>query len=243
MTFWGLSVLDAIGLAYFLTCWIGCSPFLRWWSGRQQIVGTVMIDHRRAWMDELLGRDVKVADTAIVGHIMSTAGFFASTTVIVIAALLGVLVNTARGLQSGTNVWITIAPPGPFEIKLVLILVIAVYAFLSFTWAIRQANYAAVMMGAAPPSKMNPILRKRLAAAMGNIITGVAESYDNGMRSYYFALGTLTWIVSPLLFIATTSGVLVILLYRQSKSSTALALREISAAHLEAAQADEGPKQ
>lgn len=225
---WGLSLFDLCGVAYFLICWLGYAPALKWWSRRQQMVGTAMIDHRRAWMYELLGREWKDADTAIAGHIMSTAGFFASTTVIVIGALLGVLVNTARGMPASANAWFTIAPPGPLEIKIILILVIAVYAFLSFTWAIRQANFASVMMGAAPPPKMDSRLRNRVAISMGNIITGVAESYDNGMRAYYFALGALTWIISPLLLILTTTGVVALLLYRQTKSRTAVALMEIA---------------
>ena len=236
MTIWGLTVLDLGALAFFLVAWLGYAPFLGWRGRRLQMVGAAMIDHRRAWMNELLGRDMKVADTAIVGHIMSTAGFFASTTVIVIGALLGVLVNLTRGGASASTGWLAISPPSSTEIKVVLILVVAVYAFQSFTWAIRQANFAAVMMGAAPRAdSMGVELRARLAASMGNIITGVAASYDSGMRAYYFALGALTWVVSPVLFVLATAGVVGLLFHRQTRSGTAIALREIAVARSEAA--------
>jgi uncharacterized membrane protein len=236
MTIWGLTVLDLGALAFFLLAWLGYAPYLAWRGRQQQMVGAAMIDHRRVWMHELLGRDMKVADTAIVGHIMSTAGFFASTTVIVIGALLGVLVNLTRGGPIISTAWLAIPPPSSLEIKVVLILVVAVYAFQSFTWAIRQANFAAVMMGAAPRAdSMNAELRARLAASMGNIITGVATSYDSGMRAYYFALGALTWVVSPVLFFLATAGVVGLLLYRQTRSMTAIALREIALARSETA--------
>lgn len=235
MTIWGLTVLDLVALTFFLVAWLGYAPFLRWRGRRVQAAATTMLDHRRAWMDALLGRDMKIADTAIVGHIMSTASFFASTTVIVIGALVGVLVNLGRGAPAAPTTWLSIAQPSPLEVKVFLIVVVAVYAFQCFTWAIRQANFAAVMMGAAPPaSSMNADLRNRLATSMGNIITGVAESYDNGLRAYFFALGTVTWIVSPVVFLLATIGVVGLLLHRQTRSRTALALMEIAVARSEA---------
>jgi uncharacterized membrane protein len=231
MAFWGLYWLDLVAALYFLLLWLGFAPYLRWRGRHTQVVASAMIDHRRAWMEALLKREVRIADTAIVGHIMSTAAFFASTTVIVIGALLGVLINMGRGSQAAMVPWLATPLPSPIEIKVLLIIVVAVYAFQSFTWAIRQANFAAVMMGAAPPpAAIDPDLLKQLSSSMGSIITGVAESYDNGMRSYYFALGAVTWVVSPLVFIFVTTGVVFLLLRRQSKSRTALALKEIAVA-------------
>lgn len=227
---WGLSAIDLAALGYFLAAWIGYAPVLRRKGKRQKLVATAMVDHRRAWMHSLLGREMKVHDTQIMGHIMSTAAFFASTTVVVIGALLGVLINLERGVAPSGGEWHMIAPRQPLEIKLVLILVVVVYAFSSFTWCIRQANYGAVMIGAAPPPPIEPKLRERLAVSMGNIITQVARSYDAGMRSYYFAIGAVSWIASPVLFVLATTGVVLLLLHRQTKSATAVALQEIAAA-------------
>lgn len=226
----GFNAIDLLALALFLVCWLGYSPFLRWRGRRVQVVASAMIDHRTAWMDGLIGRDMKVADTAIVGHIMSTAAFFASTTVIVIGALLGVLVNLGKHAPASAGAWFSIGQPSPLELKVVLIIVVAVYAFQSFTWAIRQANFAAVMMGAAPQaSSIDSVMRQNLAKCMGSIITGVADSYDNGMRSYYFAIAAITWVVGPLLMIMATIGVVALLFHRQTRSRTALALKEIAA--------------
>ncbi len=234
MARYGLTELDWVALIYFLVMWLAYAPFVQWRGRRVQMLSSAMIDHRRAWMEAQLGREVKVADTVIVGHIMSTAGFFASTTVIVIAGLLGVLFNLGLATRmDASGVW-SIATPTPIEIKLVLILVVAVYAFQSFTWSIRQANFAAVLMGAAPSPPMDAVLMQRIAISMGNIITGVAQSYDNGMRAYYFALGAVTWVVSPIVFMVVTTGVVVLLLHRQTRSRTAVALREVAIARAEA---------
>lgn len=226
----GFTVIDLVAFALFIVCWLGYAPFLRWRARRVQVLASDMIDHRTAWMDGLVGRDMKVADTAIVGHIMSTAAFFASTTVIVIGALLGVLVNLGKHTPASAGAWFSIDQPSPLELKVVLIIVVAVFAFQSFTWAIRQANFAAVMMGASPQaSSIDSAVRQQLAKSMGSIITGVAESYDNGMRSYYFAFAAVTWVVGPPLMIVTTIGVVALLLHRQTRSRTAIALRDIAA--------------
>lgn len=236
MTIWEMTELDLLALAFFLATWLGHTPYLTWRSRRTQTAAHAMLDHRRAWMHELLGRDMKVADTAIVGHIMSTASFFATTTVIVIGALVGVLVNLDRSAPAEPITWLQIAQPSALKIKVVLMIIVGVYAFQSFSWAIRQANFAAVMMGAAPTSgSMTPELRNRLATSMGNIITGVAGSYDSGMRAYFFALSAATWFISPAVFLIATISVIWLLLHRQMKSRTALALTEIAVARSEAA--------
>jgi uncharacterized membrane protein len=226
---WGVTAIDLIALVCFATAWIGFAPILRWIGKNHKLVAMAMIEHRRAWMHSLLGREMKVHDTQIMGHIMSTAAFFASTSVIVIGALLGVLIKGDYDIRPTVSSWIMIAPRDPLDIKLVLILIIAVHAFLSFTWCIRQANFAAVMIGAAPPPPLDPQLRERLSVSMGDIITHVARSYDAGMRSFYFAICAVTWIVSPVLLLLGTAAVVLLLLHRQTRSATATALQDIAA--------------
>ncbi|MGE0499574.1 MAG: DUF599 domain-containing protein [Rhizobiaceae bacterium] len=235
----GLGPLDAFAVVLFIFAWLGFGPLLRWRASRLGVLGTAMVDHRRVWMYELIGRDMKVHDTAIVGHIMSTAGFFASTTVIVIGALVGVLINMGRSLESQGGQLFSIGMPSTIEVKVVLIVVLAIYAFQAFTWAIRQANFAAVLMGAAPPAaRISPERREALATEMGKMITGVATSYDNGLRAYYFAFAALTWIAGPLPFIVATVGAFWLLLYRQTRSRTALALKAIATVRDEKASAE-----
>ncbi|HEV7258276.1 MAG TPA: DUF599 family protein [Bosea sp. (in: a-proteobacteria)] len=228
----GLSALDVLALLVFLACWLGLAPFLRWRGKHSKIVAAAMVDHRRAWMGALLRRDIRIGDTAILTVITSTAGLFASTSVIVIGALLGVLfnLNLGRSAQPPVANWLAVPAPTALDIKIVLVLVVAVYAFQSFTWAIRQANFAGVVIGAAPPaSGLDDATHERLSMTMGNIITGVAEAYDHGLRSYYFALAAVTWIISPALLLLASLGTVALILRRQAQSRTALALRDLAA--------------
>ncbi len=94
----GLSLLDVIALVFFLTAWLGFAALLRWRCEYLK-VAAAMVDRRRAWMHAMLGRDVRMIDALIVANIMSSAAFFASTAVVVVGALLGVLLNIERGAR------------------------------------------------------------------------------------------------------------------------------------------------
>jgi uncharacterized membrane protein len=227
--FWGLSKLDLAALAFFIFVWLGYGPLVRQFGGRFRKAARAMIEHRRAWMYSIMGREMRVADTAAIGHIMSTTGLLASTTVIVIGALLGTLINMERSLPPvPSGAWLGLSPRDPLEVKLALVLAVAVYAFFTFTWSIRQANFASVLIGALPLPPVEEAQRAKIAAEMGNIITEVASAHDQGMRAYYFALASVTWVAGPILFIIATTAVVALLLRRQSLSKTALALKEVS---------------
>jgi len=231
MVIWSLTALDLAALVLFLAAWLGYAPLVGWSSRRHKVIASARGDHRRAWMFELLGREVKIADATIIGQIMSTASFFASTTVILIGALIGVIATLAHADPPAPGSWLAIGEPSPIEIKLALVVVVAAYAFQSFTWAIRQANFAAIAMGAAPPlEELDEGRRRRIADSMATIVSSVGDSYDSGIRSYYFALAAVTWVVSPLLMIAATLGVVALMLHRLTHSRTAVALDDIARA-------------
>jgi len=91
------------------------------------------------------------------------------------------------------------------------------------------ANFAAIAMGAAPPAEqLDDDRRRRLADHMAEIITAVGDSYDSGIRSYYFVLAAFTWVVSPALMILATLGVVAVMLHRLTHSRTAVALDDIA---------------
>ena len=221
------SAIDLIAAIYFLVTWLGYAPFLRWIATRRKLVGAAMVNMRLAWMLAMLDRDMRVSDASLIGHVMSSVSFFASTTVIIIAGLIGILGNMEARAQSVANEatwWLT---RSPLEIKVALVLIVMIYAFQTFAWSIRQLAYSLVLIGAAPPKPVEPVVRSNYASNVAAVITQGAQAYDNGIRAYHFALGGVTCIAGPISLIDATTAVLVLLWTRQSKSRTALALQQI----------------
>jgi uncharacterized membrane protein len=108
-----------------------------------------------------------------------------------------------------------------FEVKLMVLAAIFVFAFFRFTWAIRQYTFVALILGAMPtPSEFaagntdDEAYAKRAAAVVGS----AAESFNDGVRAYYFAFAVLAWFFSPLAFSVAAALVVAILYGREFRS-------------------------
>ncbi len=231
----GLSTADLAALGWFLVAWLGYRPLMRLAGRRRTTINDTMADVRQAWMETMLQRENRMPDAALIGHVMRTASFFASATVVVIAALLGTLGSIDRVRTAVQDLAPAAADArSAIELKIGLVLLIIVYGFMGFTWAIRQFNYAVALIGAAPPAPVEPALRKVLAADLAELLDLAVLAFNGGIRAYYFALATLTWIISPLLFMLATTGVAVLLFWRQMGSRTAGVLQRIAAQRTDA---------
>lgn len=223
-----MSALDAIAVAIFISAWLGYAPFVRHLARRKKAVSGALISLRQKWIASMLDRDVRVADASLIGHVMSSVSFFASITVVLIAGLLGLVGNferTANAVDTELS-WFT--SRSPIEIKIVLVLIVMVYAFQAFAWAIRQLAYSLVLIGAAPPKPVEQSVRQQYSEEVAAVITQGADGYDNGIRAYHFALAAVSWIMGPIVLIVTTCGVVLLLWRRQTGSRTARTLRDMS---------------
>ena len=218
---------DWLGLIWLLAAWIGYEPVTRLAGRRWRLVNTSMVGIRRIWMETMLSRENRMPDVVLLGHVVHSASFFASTTVIVIAALFGALGSIDR-LQSAIETLIgTPAERPALDIKLALVLIVVVRGFFAFTWAIRQFNYAIALIGAAPPAPVEPMLRRALAKDLGDALSLAVMAFNSGVRAYYFALAGLTWLANPVLFLISTSAVVVLLLWRQTSSPSARLIQRV----------------
>ncbi len=191
-----LSWADGIGLAVFLLLYVAYAPASRvlWPRSVNAQLGGLRVD----WMRTMLRRDNRIVDSALIGHVAQSASFFASTSLIVIGALLSLLSNAER-LQPALE-GLSFVPPVArvvFEIKIVLPLAIMVHGFVRFTWSIRQLNYTIALIGAAPDRDHVGTLLDRLAQGIGDVMTAALTTFNAGLRSYYYALAGLAWIVGP----------------------------------------------
>jgi uncharacterized membrane protein len=112
-----------------------------------------------------------------------------------------------------------------FELKVFVLLAIFIYAFLKFTWALRQFNYSCALIGAAPQAPVDPANREAAAYPIAELISLAVASFNGGLRAYYFSLAVLTWFVQPWLFMVVTAWMLLVLLRRQFLSRTFRAIR------------------
>lgn len=219
-----MSLLDIGAVTLFALLWIFYEPLLRGLSGPTGALNHDMVAIRAAWMRKLLARDVRISDANLVGHVLSSATFFASTNILIVAAAVGALLN-GEGLTNGLA-GIAIFAPSPLwllEIKFGLLIVTLVRGLLNFIWAIRQFNYCVALIGAAPdpgePSALG------FADAMSEVLTPALSAFNAGVRGYYFALAAVAWLVGPLAMAIAAVAAFALLVRRQLSSKAARGIR------------------
>lgn len=214
--------LDAGALFAFVSIWMIYGLLIDGRFRRPRSINAQMIAIRRAWMTRLLERENRIGDATLVGHSIRSATFFASTTLILLAGLIGLLgsaeklqaatANLSMTFQSGTLVLL--------ELKIGLLIGIFVYAFFKFTWAIRQFNYFAAIIGSAPEPG-SPLADDAFASRMALMLSHAFWQFNAGVRAYYFALAALGWFIHPVLLIVGAVLITFILVRRQLTSPTA----------------------
>lgn len=225
---WG----DWVALAGFFIAWAGYVWFAKDRARSRPSVLATTNRYRRLWMMQTTYRDVRVIDGVVIQNLSTSPSFFASTTILLIGGVLAALSagdkasELVRDLPFATRTSVLI-----FELKLVLLLVVFVYAFFRFTWSMRQYTFGALMIAAAPEAKQFEALgpeaeekRKAFADKAGRVVGMAAETFNDGLRAYYLALATVGWFFSPLIFGLATAGVIYILYQREFHSEVLDAL-------------------
>lgn len=220
-----MTLLDLIGFGFFLVVFFGYQHIARL-LGHGKNINSLMHQTRRVWMQRLVERPDRIVDAALTGHTVNSISFFCSTNILVVAGLMGVL-GQASAAQAALASWIFVTQTTAtlFQVKLIGLIAIFVYGFFRFTWALRQYNYCCALIGAAPLARNDYPHRLELADQMAIVYTSALTAFGGGIRCYYFGLAWIAWLVDPLAFIATTLGVLIVLLGRQIYSHSHGAIR------------------
>lgn len=220
------SALDWIALVLFAACWLAYSLVVdRVPAIRAKSVIAAMDEHRRRWMLATLARENRIADMAAIGNLMNTTGFLATTSILILGGLVALLGASDLGQRVvGALPWASVPSQLLWEIKIGLLLLIFVNAFFELTWALRQFNYGSILVGAMSPIRDDPAGRPQAEAA-ARVLNRAARHFNTGLRSYYFGLAALAWIVHPVALIAASLFVLRELHRREFRSEVRAALR------------------
>ncbi|MBA6392220.1 DUF599 domain-containing protein [Colwellia sp. BRX10-3] len=220
------SPLDVIALCCFFICWVGYTGFARKKAKTTNCVARCLHQHRIYWMYEVIGRDIRVGEAALLANLERNIAFFASSTLLILAGVLTLFAQVER-LESV----IASIPYAEFpnhvmiQLKLSLLALIFVLAFFQFTWSMRQYGFVNVMIGACPfdSSESNKNLQK-YAEQMAVVQDQAAHSYNYGLRSYYFSIAALCWFFHPLIFIIASLFVVYTLYNREFNSKAVHAI-------------------
>jgi uncharacterized membrane protein len=194
---------------------------------RKDSLNANMVAIRTAWMARVLERENLIVDASLIGSSLRTATFFASTTILILAGLVGVLGSAERiyGAVSSLSMLITVDQQ-LFEWKILLVMAIFVHTFFKFTWAIRQFNYLSAIIGSAPKPPPPPAETQRHAARMAAVLGHGIAALNAGFRGYYFAFAALGWIIHPAVLVGAMAFMIGVLVRRQLFSPTARTIRE-----------------
>ena len=223
--FGNIPIIDVFALVWFFALWIGYARFHHWKSRHAPSVLDTVHGYRHDWMRRILSREHHIEDVSILANLSNSATFFGSTTLLILGGLLAMLGTKDKVISVVADLpFAAKASDELWEVKIVLLILIFIYAFFLFTWSLRQFNFCSILVGAAPRPGMSEIDTERYVRRAGRMVALAGSSFNNGLRAYYFALAVLMWFVHPWLMIIAAAVVVLILYWREFRSETLKAL-------------------
>jgi len=222
------SLLDIVAFFCFMLCWTGYTWFSRRKAKNTNCIARCLHQHRIHWMYEVMRKDTRIGEAALLANLERNIAFFASTTLLVLAGVLTLFAQVER-LELVISSIPFAEPTGAvmLQLKLGLLTFIFILAFFQFTWSMRQYGFLNVMIGAAPVdlSGIDENLRG-YARQMAKVQDQAAHSYNYGLRSYYFSIAAMCWFFHPVLFIFASIFVVYTLFNREFNSKAVKAITE-----------------
>ncbi len=204
------TLLDLIALIALALAWLGIGYLIERQGSKRPSVSVLMADYRREWMTQFVTREPRIFDATILGSLRQGTTFFASATMIGIGGGLALIGNKEQLLGIAQDLSLQNAPAIVLEAKILVVILFLANGFLKFVWSHRLFGYCAVLLASVPNDTTDPACLPRAAQAAEINITA-ARSYNGGLRSIYFALGALAWLLGAIpLMVATAFTVLIL---------------------------------
>lgn len=221
---------DWLALASFFSLWMGYAFFAKHWGKRQRSLLITTNLYRARWMMQATYRDPRMLDGLITQNLSHTPSFFCSTTILIIGGLLAVLGTTdkAAGLMQDIP-FAQSTTMQVLELKLLVMTGIFVYAFFRFSWSMRLYTFVALTIGAMPPPEhfeAEPAQRQPYVERAATLVGTAAETFNDGLRAYYFSFAALAWFFSPVAMMGATVLVVAVLYSREFHSQVLAVLKD-----------------
>ncbi len=212
-------IMDALALGLLLVLWIGFEWLVERPAARRPSVSVLMAQYRRDWMREFVTRENRIFDANILANLRQGTTFFASASMIAIGGALALIGNPERLSGVAENLSLGENPVSVWEMKLLPVVLLLANAFLKFVWSHRLFGYCSVMLASIPENPDDPRTSARAEKA-AEINISAARSFNRGLRSLYFSLGAMAWLLGAWALIAATLITFLVLWRREYGSNS-----------------------
>lgn len=212
------TLLDALAVALLVLAALAIGHAVEHPPARRPSVTLLMADYRRAWMRQFVTRSPRIFDATVIDSLRQGTAFFASACMIALGGGIALVGNSER--IEGVAADLTLQIEGAtVEIKVILVLLFLANALLKFIWAHRLFGYCAILMAAVPNDPEDPQCYP-MAARAAEINVTAARNFNRGLRSIYFALAALGWLLGPVALVLTTVVTSAVLIRREFASTS-----------------------
>ena len=226
-----IPIIDLVALLFFVAMWFGYSLFADYDRGNTESLVKAMHRFRLQWAKSMIKREDRFVDLRLIGNLLKTTIFLASTSIFLIVGLVAVMgfANEAVKL-SQVFMFMPETTPQMWIGKTMLLLVIFIYSFFKSTWVARQLNYASVLVLAAPKyypeaKNLDEVKREsRYVHRITTMLSNASRHFNMAIRAYYFGLVALSWYINPLLLMFMSVLVVLVLYRREFMSRTLIML-------------------
>jgi uncharacterized membrane protein len=221
---------DWLALVCFFALWTGYAWFARVWGIKKGSLIQTTNRYRAYWMRQATARDPRMLDGLITQTLSNTPAFFSSTSILVIGGLFAVLGTTEKATELMSEIpFAQTTTLAVFEFKVLVLVAIFVYAFFRFSWCMRLYTFVALVIGSMPAPEdfeSGKFDRTHYADRAAAMVGAAAETFNDGLRAYYFSFAALAWFVSPVALVLGTLTVVGILYSREFRSEVLHILKE-----------------
>lgn len=217
-----LPLLDLIALGLLMASWLVSGWLTEHPPRSLPSVSILMEDYRREWMRTFVTRVPRIFDATVIESLRQGTAFFASASLIAIGGGVALIGNAAavQRLAADLPLADVATRSGPdIAVRVLPVVILLANALLKFVWANRLFGYCSVLMAAVPNEPSDPLAYHRAAQA-GEINITAARTFNRGLRSIYFALAALGWILGPWGLMAGTVLATGVLLRREFASTS-----------------------